>query len=456
MGHLLFRGWVIAALAMQTFALTLRARYLTTTTTAEPVSIQSTATTTLEASVTAQSTSTTTLISVPGSPSETEPSGAAPTESAGQSTTSTIVSTRTATITACPSATPNCPPSSKTTFLTTETIIVSTTCPQQFVQSPKPLRPHLLPLREAKFPQAPELGFTTSTVCSTRTATITACLSSVTDCPARLKTTFLTTETITVSTTICPITEAAGATQTSSASESTITGAANQGTGNGGSESTISTIWSTRVATVYACPASVTKCPLRSKTSYLTTETPAIGTTAYAVSAQPTTPAEGVTATTSIVIADSQATNSNSVTALPKVTVGASFGSSGEAGAQDSGSSVAVVYTALYTVESCGNGSSCTEYVNTVVMTQTNVAQTTITYSIYRPAYGSGFGGVPTASASAHVGPQGSQSGASTAGASSTSSAPYAVYTGAASSNLQWSMLLVIGAGMVMLLAILA
>ncbi|KAJ5628454.1 hypothetical protein N7490_010682 [Penicillium lividum] len=452
---------------MQTFALTIHAPdTLTTTTTAESVFIQPTATRTSEASVTAQSipeasvTAQSTSISTETHyphhyhwsytsrqlPSRSckvcssviPSSKATPSSSAivvPSSLVTTIVSTRTATITACPSATPNCPPSSKTTFVTTETIVVSTTvCPltgaTQTASSPPGGQ-------VSENPEGPE--YTTSTIFSIRTDTITACPASVTDCPARLKTNLLTTETIAVSTTVCPITEAAGASQTSSASEFTITGAANQGTGNGGSESTISTIWSTRVAT----------------TSYLTTETLAIGTTAYAVSAQPTAPVEGVTATTLIFIADSQAANLNTVTALPKATAGASSGSSGEAGVQDSGSRVAVVYTALYTVESCGNGGSCTEYVNTVVMTQTNVAQTTMTSSMYKPAYGSGVGGVPTASASAHVVAQGSQS-ALTAGASSTSSAPYAVYTGAASSNLQWPMLQVIGVGMVMLLAILA
>ncbi|RAL13538.1 uncharacterized protein BO97DRAFT_343081 [Aspergillus homomorphus CBS 101889] len=56
--------------------------------------------------------------------------------------------------------------------------------------------------------------FTTSTVFTTRTATITACPSSVTDCPVRSRTTYLTTETVLVSTTICPITEAGGSTTT--------------------------------------------------------------------------------------------------------------------------------------------------------------------------------------------------------------------------------------------------
>ncbi|KAJ5769091.1 hypothetical protein N7520_003650 [Penicillium odoratum] len=456
------------------------------------------------------------------------PTGSAPAGSTAQSTTSTIVSTRTATIAACPSATPNCPPSSKTTFVTTETVVVSTTvcpvadatqttslltggqpsvkpegpeftistifstrtatitaCPSSVTNCPARSKTTFLttetiavtttvcPVADATQTTSPsisggeaatkseELGFTTSTVFNTRTATITACPSSVTDCPARSKTTFVTTEAIAVSTTICPITEAAGATQTSSVSGSTGEGAGAQGNGNGGSESTISTIWTTRVATVLACPASVTNCPLRSKTTYLTTETVAIGTTAIAASAQATSPSEGATVTTQVVGVDSQATES--VSALPKTTVEALSGSSRATGGQSSsgsgsGSGVAAVYTALYTVESCGSSDTCTQYVKTVVMTQPNVAQPTMTSSLAKTMYGSGIGGIPTASASsAHMGQQGSQSGGvSTGSASSTSSAAYAVYTGAASGTLQWSLLKMIGTAMVMLVAILA
>jgi hypothetical protein len=97
------------------------------------------------------------------------------------------------------------------------------------------------------------------------------------------------------------------------------------------------------------------------------------------------------------------------------------------------------------------------EYVKTVVMTQTNVAQPTMISSMFNPVYSSGNGGIPSASAfSAHVG-QGSQSSrVSASDASSTSSAAYAVYDGAASGNLQWSLLKMIGTAMLILVAILA
>ncbi|KAJ5915874.1 hypothetical protein N7454_010781 [Penicillium verhagenii] len=468
---------------------------------------------------------TTAVAPVPGSsPSGTVPNQSGnpttipPTGSEAQSTTSTICSTRTATITACPSAIPNCPPSSKTTFVTTETVVVSTTvcpvadatqttslpsggkpsgkpdgpefttstiystrtdtitaCPASVTDCPARSKTTFLttetiavsttvcPVADATqaISSAPstgegatksqDLGSTTSTVFSTRTATITACPSSVTDCPARSKTIFVTTETIAVSTAVCPITEAAGATQTPSASGSTTGKAGSQDSGNGGSESTISTIWSTRVATVYACPASVTNCPLRAKTTYLTTETLAVGMTAYAVSVQPTFSPESVTVTAVIAVGESQAIAP--VTASPQGTAGVSSGLSG----------AAAVYTALYTVESCGSNGACTEYVSTVVMAQTStsVAQATITSSLFKPVYGSGASGVPSASAwSLRVGSQGSQGGQGTGvgstGASSTSSAAYAVYTGAASDSLQLSMLKMVGTAIMMLVAILA
>ncbi|KAJ9264755.1 hypothetical protein DTO271D3_6 [Paecilomyces variotii] len=177
-----------------------------------------------------------------------------------KSTTSTIFSTVTATITACPSSVQNCPARSKTTYLTTKTIAISTTiCPVTETQ-------------EASVTAAPVASsrsdstalFTTSTVYSTRTATITACPSTVTNCPARAKTTYLTTETVLVSTTVCPLTEtqaasAPGLPQASSDVDTT--------------QFITSTVLSTRTATITACPSTVTNCPASAKSTYVTTET---------------------------------------------------------------------------------------------------------------------------------------------------------------------------------------
>ncbi|KAJ5946433.1 hypothetical protein N7454_003272 [Penicillium verhagenii] len=145
---------------------------------------------------------------------------------------------------------------------------------------------------------------------------------------------------------------------------------ASLGQGNKGSAPTISTIWTTRVATVIGCPASVTGCPLRSKTTSSTTETLAVGTT---------TAANTLTAT--------------AATISTGATSGSSSGAGGRASGSGSGSGsgTEAVYTALYTIESCASGNSCTEYVSTSVLTQTNavVAQPSMTCAPYKPVHSS-------------------------------------------------------------------
>ncbi|PYH89362.1 hypothetical protein BO71DRAFT_444623 [Aspergillus ellipticus CBS 707.79] len=109
---------------------------------------------------------------------------------------------------------------------------------------------------------------TTSTVLTTRTATITACPSSITDCPARSKTTFLTTETLVVSTTVCPLTEIPTAVPTA---------------GPDTEEHTTSTVLTTRTSTITACPTTVPNCPASAKSTYVTTETLVVSSTVYLV-----------------------------------------------------------------------------------------------------------------------------------------------------------------------------
>ncbi|BCS05670.1 hypothetical protein ALUC_10051S [Aspergillus luchuensis] len=141
------------------------------------------------------------------------------------------------------------------------------------------------------------LDFTTSTVFSTRTATVTACPSSVTNCPLRSKTTYVTTETLVVSTTVCPVadsTGSSGAMTTETAHPPSATVAVGKSAGSmGDSDITTSTILSTRIITVTACPSSVTNCPLRSKTTYASTETLVVGTAVYSVPKITSTKANG-------------------------------------------------------------------------------------------------------------------------------------------------------------------
>lgn len=113
---------------------------------------------------------------------------------------------------------------------------------------------------------------TTSTVTTTQVRTITSCPPSVQDCPANQRTTFVTTETITLLTTICPVTAietGTAATQTSIPANPQLT---------------TSTVFTTQVHTVTACPPAVKDCPASEKTSYITTETVPAYTTTYEIS----------------------------------------------------------------------------------------------------------------------------------------------------------------------------
>ncbi|RSL68703.1 hypothetical protein CEP54_002651 [Fusarium duplospermum] len=93
-------------------------------------------------------------------------------------------------------------------------------------------------------PTGPEpTEMTTSTIYATETYTITSCPPEVTKCPVGS----VTTETIAISTTVCPVTQ----------------------------EFTTSTVYTTKSYTVTQCPPEVTKCPVGS----VTTETVAVSTT---------------------------------------------------------------------------------------------------------------------------------------------------------------------------------
>ncbi|PYH69423.1 uncharacterized protein BO88DRAFT_461734 [Aspergillus vadensis CBS 113365] len=181
-----------------------------------------------------------------------------------------------------------------TTSVTTETIVVSTTiCPV----TEAAVLPTVTDSTANKGHGSGGLDFTTSTVFSTRTATITACPSSVTNCPLRSKTTYVTTETLVVSTTVCPVADSTGSsgamiTETAHPPSATVA-VGNSGGSMGNSDITTSTILSTRIITVTACPSSVTNCPLRSKTTYASTETLVVGTTVYSVPKITSTRANG-------------------------------------------------------------------------------------------------------------------------------------------------------------------
>lgn len=95
---------------------------------------------------------------------------------------------------------------------------------------------------------APSDDLTTSTVYDTKVYTVTSCAPTVTNCPVG----HVTTETVGVYTTVCPVTE----------------------------QLTVSTVYTTDVHTVTKCPPTVTNCPV----GHVTTETVVVGTTVCPVS----------------------------------------------------------------------------------------------------------------------------------------------------------------------------
>ncbi|KAJ5835057.1 hypothetical protein N7447_001083 [Penicillium robsamsonii] len=328
--------------------------------------------------------------------------------------TSTVFSTRTATITACPITVPNCPATSKTIFVATETILVSTTiCPVTETTGPTQTAPASLSTGNAG-----GSDLTTSIVYTTRTATITACPFSVTICPLKSKPTHVVIETLVVSTTVCPVADATntnGAVPTKHTAPPSVTEVI--GDGNASSLTT-STVFTTIISTVLACPESVTDYPLRSKTFHATTEPFAVATTIYPVAANPR--ATGVTP-----------------------------------GSQ-SGPGKDTVHTTTIIVESCSDNDTCTGYIKTIVMTQTNTAAPTAAPSLYALHRGSGTGSSGAVSASStHLWfPRSHPSGMATTAVSILTSTVSSVYTGAASVGTQLLMMQVVGTMMVMMLAI--
>lgn len=112
----------------------------------------------------------------PGIPKDTEPPVSL--------TTSTVLATRTSTVTACPSTVVHCPVASRTTFVTTETVVAYTTvCP--VTEIAKPI-------------QATQ---TTSSIFSTRTSFVTSCPDRQQFCALPHRKTETIRETILVSTT---------------------------------------------------------------------------------------------------------------------------------------------------------------------------------------------------------------------------------------------------------------
>ncbi|KAJ5984470.1 hypothetical protein N7481_006569 [Penicillium waksmanii] len=177
---------------------------------------------------------------------------------APQLTTSTVFTTRTSTITACAATVTNCP--ARSTYVTTETIIVSTTiCPVEASTTTNP-GGAIITGSPAAPGNAGGHHYTTETILSTRTITVTACPSTVTNCPARDKTTSVATETVVAGTTVYEVTPTATGV---SAGQKPAPGQDSNGNAPGPKVTEIATanpnippvyVTSTRVVTVLACP----------------------------------------------------------------------------------------------------------------------------------------------------------------------------------------------------------
>ncbi|EGS22814.1 uncharacterized protein CTHT_0012900 [Thermochaetoides thermophila DSM 1495] len=117
-------------------------------------------------------------------------------------------------------------------------------------------------------------SYTTSTIYATTTYTVTSCEASVTDCPARVVT-----ETIAISTTVCPVTPTGSETSAiETVSSETIAPKTNELPAGW----TTSTIYSTKTYVITSCPVTVTDCP--SKIGQVTTEVVAVTTTVCPIS----------------------------------------------------------------------------------------------------------------------------------------------------------------------------
>ncbi|KAL5331921.1 hypothetical protein ACEPPN_001461 [Leptodophora sp. 'Broadleaf-Isolate-01'] len=108
--------------------------------------------------------------------------------------------------------------------------------------------------------------YTTSTVCTTRVETITSCAPSVTNCPVGS----VTTKTIPLYTTVCPVTETEVKSTKTPIGKPTTTLLPTTYKPTGPVKYTTSTVYTTSIYTITSCAPSVTDCP--SKLGHVTTE----------------------------------------------------------------------------------------------------------------------------------------------------------------------------------------
>ncbi|PYH48703.1 uncharacterized protein BP01DRAFT_353010 [Aspergillus saccharolyticus JOP 1030-1] len=181
-------------------------------------------------------------------------------------------------------------------------------------------------------------ALTTSTILTTRTATVTACPSDIPDCPASQRTTSLTTETVVIGTTVCPITVPAG--RPTGAAGSTT--GENSGPGQGGDLLTTSTVFTTRTSTILACPSTVRDCPASARSTYVVTETLVDYTTVCPITATQTAVSRTTTSQEAAMTGSNSRGHATTSGAAPAVT---------EPAAQDSEVVSTIYYTTTVTVD---------------------------------------------------------------------------------------------------------
>ncbi|KAH0257634.1 hypothetical protein KCU91_g16252, partial [Aureobasidium melanogenum] len=267
------------------------------------------------------------------------------------------------TVTACPPEATNCPASQKSTFLATKTIVTYST-----VQAASPI--HVAQFSEV---HASESGsamntainttYTTSTLYSTMILTVTACPSSVKECPASEKTVYQT-ELIKAYTTVCPV-DASSSETVLRATSSTVPAPEVSPTTSDISITryTTSTLYTTYTQTVTACPSSVKHCSASEKSVYQTEVIKAYtticpvaasssegGLQATSSIVSPVEASPGSIASSSVSIADADYTQSNSV-AVSGALTGSSIMSSKIISGSASVAVLTVGGTRTYTVD---------------------------------------------------------------------------------------------------------
>ncbi|KAF3351358.1 hypothetical protein VdG2_00865 [Verticillium dahliae VDG2] len=170
-----------------------------------------------------------------------------PVSSSIEMTTQTIYATNVRTITSCKPEVTNCPAGGH--YVVTETIAISTTvCPVSEADKTKP----------TPTPTPTPTQWTTSTVYQTNVRTVTSCPPEVTNCPVGGH--HVITETVAISTTVCPVTD--DDVKPTPTPHPTAW--------------TTSTVYTTNVRTITSCPPNVHTCP---GGTHVTTETIPLSTT---------------------------------------------------------------------------------------------------------------------------------------------------------------------------------